>query len=597
MNTSTIDRPWDEEVDVIVFGAGCGGMSTALACSILGLSVILCEKTNQVGGTTSTSAGTIWIPLTPGATTGADPDSRENVDRYLSGLIPAAAQSAPLQAFLDAGPKMLAFFAQHTQALHFNRVARHPDYRFDIPGAAVAGRALIPPAFDGRLLGEDFDRVRAPIREFMPLGGMMVGKDDIAPLLHPFASIAAFKHACGLLARYASDRLKYRRGTRLVMGNALVARLLHSLKQRDVPIRYETSLDALVMDRGRVIGATVKHLDGRRHIRARKGVMLATGGFGGSAELRAAYFPQPLADATAGFEGNTADTMRIAMHAGAALDTHHVTPTFWVPVSLMKRSDGTTARFPHIILDRAKPGLIAIDSSGSRFTNEADSYHDFVLAMYANHKRVKTIPAYLVCDARFIRDYGLGLVYPGARNLGGYVAAGYLKRGKTLEDLAGAIGVDGAALASTVSRYNTHAIRGEDPDFGKGSTVLNRHNGDPAVQPNPCVRAIGKGPYYAVTVYPSDLSTSVGLSADEHARVLNDHGAPIPGLYACGADMSSVMKGAYPGPGTTLGPAMTFAYVAAHHLAAAAEHDRSAAITPSARAPEQSRMFAAAAIR
>jgi succinate dehydrogenase/fumarate reductase flavoprotein subunit len=559
---------WDEEVDVVVVGAGCGGMSAALACSILGMSVVLCEKTDQVGGTTSTSAGTIWIPLTQGALTGDQPDSRENVERYLAGLIPEFAKSAKLRAFLNAGPAMLEFFARHTDLLRFLLVARHPDYRFDVPGATVAGRALIPPFFDGRLLGADFDRVRPPIREFMPLGGMMVGKDDIAPLLHPFASFNAFKHACKLLARYASDRLRYRRGTRLVMGNALVARLFYSLRQRQVPIHFATSLDALVTEQGRVTGVTVKQTAGQRNIRARRGVVLATGGFGGSAVLRAKYFPQPLAEATAGFEGNTADAIRIAVKSGAAIDTDHVTPTFWVPVSLMKRSDGTTARFPHIILDRAKPGLIAVDGSGKRFTNEADSYHDFVLAMYANHEPTQSIATHLVCDARFIRDYGLGLIYPKTRNLDAYVAAGYLKRGASLEELAGTIGVDGAALVRTVARYNEHAIRGEDPDFGKGSSILNRHNGDPAVKPNPCVRPIGPGPYYAVTVYPSDLSTSVGLSTDEHARVLDESGAPMTGLYACGADMSSVMKGAYPGPGTTLGPAMTFAYLAAQHLAA-----------------------------
>lgn len=593
----TLNGHWDEEFDVVVLGGGCGGMSTALACSILGMSVLLCEKTDQVGGTTATSAGTIWIPLTPGALIGQAADSRENVDRYLAGLIPEAVKSAPLRAFLDAGPKMLEFFAQHTEALRFNLVARHPDYRFDVPGAVIAGRALTPSVFDGRLLGSDFDRVRAPIREFMPLGGMMVGKDDIAPLLHPFASVGAFKHACGLLLRYLSDRMKFRRGTRLVMGNALVGRLYYCLKQRNVPIRYGTSLDALVMDRGRVIGATVKHLDGRRHIRARRGVVLATGGFGGSPELRAKYFPQPLADATAGFDGNTAEAIRVATSAGAAIDTDHVTPTFWVPVSVMKRSDGTTARYPHIILDRAKPGLIAVDASGRRFTNEADSYHDFVLAMYANHRRTKTIPAHLVCDAQFVRDYGLGLIYPKTRNLGGYVAMGYLKHGKTLEELAHAIGVDAASLATTVARYNQHAVHGEDPEFGKGSTELNRHNGDPAVQPNPCVRAIGKGPYYSVTVYPSDLSTSVGLRADEHARVLDDEGAPIAGLYACGADMSSVMKGAYPGPGTTLGPAMTFAYLAARHLASIAEDDRSAGAVAETTDTQRSRMFASAGAR
>ncbi|MSQ18284.1 MAG: FAD-dependent oxidoreductase [Betaproteobacteria bacterium] len=586
----TSNARWDEEVDVVVVGGGCGGMSAALACSILGLSVVLCEKTDQVGGTTSTSAGTIWIPLTKAALAGDQADSREQVERYLAGLIPNATISARLRAFLDAGPKMLDFFALHTAALRFLLVARHPDYRFDVPGATVGGRALIPPVFDGRLLGKDFDRVRPPIREFMPLGGMMVGKDDIAPLLHPLASVSAFRHACTLLFRYASDRLRYRRGTRLVMGNALVARLLHSLRQRQVPIRFEASLDELVMEQGRVIGLTVKQSDGPRTLRARKGVVLATGGFGGSAALRAQYLPQPPAEATAGFTGNTADAIRLAVKSGAAIDTNHVTPTFWVPVSVMKRSDGTTARYPHIVLDRAKPGLIAIDGTGKRFTNEADSYHDFVLAMYANYEQTQSLATHLICDARFLRDYGLGLIYPKTRDLDPYLAMGYLKCGKTLEDLAHAIAVDGSALVRTVARYNEHAARGDDPDFGKGASILNRHNGDPTVKPNPCVRPIGAGPYYAVSVFPSDLSTSVGLSADEHARVLDEKGAPLTGLYVCGADMSSVMQGAYPGPGTTLGPAMTFAYLAAHHLAAL-ETSRDAELSNAVEAPP-ARLFA-----
>jgi len=564
----TAPEHWDDEADVVVIGAGCGGMSAGLAASLLGLSVIVCEKTEQVGGTTATSAGTIWIPLTAGALQGTNVDSQENVDRYLAALIPAAAQSRPLRAFLDAGPRMLEFFAKHTETVRFTLVARHPDYRFDHPGAVTAGRALIPPMFDGRLLGADFDRVRAPIREFMPLRGMMVGKDDIAPLVHPLSSLDHFRHAVGLLWRYAGDRMKYRRGTRLVMGNALVARLFAALRAQKVPVRYGHALVDLVRGPERITGVVVDTGNGRRRIRARRGVVLAAGGFGGSAALRAKYLPQPQAAPTAGFEGNTADAIHAATRAGADVDTDHVTPTFWVPVSLMRRDDGTEARFPHILLDRAKPGLIAVDARGRRFTNEADSYHDFVLAMYANHARSSTVPAWLVCDAKFVHDYGLGLVYPRTPNLQRYVARGYLKRGATLEALAESIGVDRGGLAATVARYNEHAARGEDPDFGKGSTILNRHNGDPAQQPNPCLRPIGAGPYYAVAVYPSDLSTSVGLRADEHARVLDARGAPVAGLYTCGADMSSVMKGAYPGPGTTLGPAMTFAYLAAQHLAA-----------------------------
>lgn len=556
---------WNSEVDVLVFGAGCGGMSAALASSILGMSALVCEKSDLVGGTTSTSAGTVWIPLSREALA-KGLDSRENVQRYLAALIPDADRSAALRAYLDHGARMLEFFAQHS-AVQFTLVPKHPDYQMTLPGATDGGRALIPPVFDGRLLGADFDRVRPPIREFMVLGGMMLGKLDIAPLLQPLASAANFRHALGLLVRHGLDRLRYKRGTRLVMGNALVGRLLYSLLQRQVPIRYRTGLHELIKVDGRVVGAAIATPAGIEHVRARRGVILACGGFGGNASMRNRYFPAPTAIETVGFEGNTADAMAIAQQAGAVIDTDHLTPTFWVPASQMRRDDGTVARYPHIILDRAKPGLIAIDGTGQRFTNEAQSYHDFVLAMYANQSRANSVPAYLICDAAFIRDYGIGLVHPGTRNLRTFIDNGYLKSGSTIAALAAAIGVDEAALSATIARYNEHAARGEDPQFGRGSNELNRFNGDPMHAPNPCVRPIGSGPYYAVAVYPSDLSTSVGLKADEHARLLDAQGSPIAGLFSCGADMSSVMRGAYPGPGTTLGPAMTFAYIAAHFMA------------------------------
>ncbi len=357
------------------------------------------------------------------------------------------------------------------------------------------------------------------------------------------------------------------------MGNALVARLFYSLKQRNVPIRFGTSLHELIRVDGRVAGAAINTPQGIQHVRARRGVVLACGGFGGNAAMRKRYFPTPTAIETIGFEGNTADAMAIAQQAGATIDADHLTPTFWVPASQMRRADGSIARYPHIILDRAKPGLIAVDAAGRRFTNEAQSYHDFVLAMYANQPRANTVPAYLICDAAFIRDYGIGLIHPGTRNLGRFIAEGYLKTGTTIEALADAIGVDRAALADTVTRYNSHAERGEDPAFGRGTNELNRFNGDPSHSPNPCVRPIAPGPLYAVAVHPSDLSTSVGLKSDEHARLLDAEGNVIPGLFACGADMASVMQGAYPGPGTTLGPAMTFAYIAAHAMAAAEVSD------------------------
>jgi succinate dehydrogenase/fumarate reductase flavoprotein subunit len=223
--------------------------------------------------------------------------------------------------------------------------------------------------------------------------------------------------------------------------------------------------------------------------------------------------------------------------------------------------------FPHLVLDRAKPGLLAVNRAGCRFVNEAASYHDFVQAMLANHHGVPSIPAWLVCDATFIAKYGLGNIHPGTRDLRRFEREGDLVTGRTLGELASKIGVPADALRATVARHNQHAETGVDPDFGKGAAELDRFNGDPDHKPNPCIGAIAAAPFHALEVWPADLAVSTGLTTDADARVVDAARRPIKGLYACGNDMASVMSGAYPGPGTTLGPALVFAYRAAMHAA------------------------------
>jgi succinate dehydrogenase/fumarate reductase flavoprotein subunit len=234
---------------------------------------------------------------------------------------------------------------------------------------------------------------------------------------------------------------------------------------------------------------------------------------------------------------------------------------------MVPRSDGSKGVFPHLVLDRAKPGLIAVNSAGRRFVNEAVSYHDFVLAMFESRASAPSIPAYLLCDATFLEKYGLGVVYPGHRRPRSFVENGYLKSGATLDELADRIGVDATALQATVARHNEFARTGVDTDFGKGETELNRFNGDAEHRPNPCLGRLETPPFYALTVWPADIAVSAGLATDANARVRSTDGQLIPGLYACGNDMASVMGGSYPGPGTTLGPAIVFAYRAARHAA------------------------------
>jgi 3-oxosteroid 1-dehydrogenase len=546
---------WDREVDVLIFGAGMGGMTAALVASLEGLEVLLCEKTDQVGGTTSTSAGTVWIPGSNQAVRDGVPDSIADARRFLDAEVGPRALEAR-EAFLAAGPDALDYLEARSE-VKFTAPPRHPDYHSNQPGRALAGRALAPLPFDGRLLGKDFDRVRPPIAPFMVLGGMMVGKNDIPILLKPFASFASLTAAARLLLRHATDRLRYRRGTRLVMGNALVGRLFYSLRQRDVPMVYQAKLAALVREEKRVAGAVVDIGERRQTIAARRGIILATGGFAPNETLRAEFMNDlPIGHSNA-FVGASGDGFMAGRAVGAAVDARHTNPAFYFPSSV----HGDTI-YPHILLDRAKPGLIAVNRDGRRFVNESDSYHDFAEAMLRTNASTPSVPAWLICDRSFVRDYGLGLVHPGARSgvIARYVADGYLTRAATLMELAERLGINGKNLLQSVQEHNRFAESGVDEAFGKGGTEYNQFNGDPANTPNPCLRPIRETPYFAVAVYPSTMGTCVGLSTDGDARVLDQTGQAITGLYAVGNDMASLFRGVYVGPGITLGPALVFAY-------------------------------------
>ena len=548
------------EVDVLVVGAGAAGMTAALVGSLEGLDVLLCEKSDRVGGTTATSAGTIWVPGTRQSREAGFTDNVADAKRYLDAVIGAALDKRR-DTYLQTGPHVVDYLDRRSE-VKFTPYARHPDYLANRPGATIGGRPLAPLPFDGRLLGADFELVRPPIGEFMALGGMMIGRDDIEPLARPFASLAALGAAASLLWRHARDRLRYRRGTRLLMGNALVARLFYSLRRNGVPVWLNASLQELTVAAGRVCGAVLMVNGNPRRVTARRGIVLATGGFGGSVERLNDYVRPPLAHAVA-FAGAAGDGIRLARTLGAFLEKDHASAAFWTPVSETGWLDGGCGAFPHLSLDRAKPGLVAVNAAGRRFVDEAVSYHEFVIGMHRSHQSVPSIPAWLVCDREFIDKYGLGRVPPGRRSLRRFIASGYLVEAASLEALAGKIGVDAAGLRATVQQHNRFAETGEDQEFGKGSTEFDRHNGDPHHAPNPCLGRIATPPYYAMAVYPSTLGSSVGLRADPDGRVLTEMGKPIAGLFVCGNDMASIMRGHYPGPGIALGPALVFAYRAA----------------------------------
>lgn len=548
------------EVDLLVAGAGPAGMTAALVAAIEGLDVLLIEKSDQVGGTGATSAGTLWIPGNTQSKRAGFNDSAEAADKYLSALIGENTNRALRDAYLQTGPAAIDYLETRSD-VQFLPCGTHPDYRSNLPGAALSGRAIVPKPFDGRLLGKDFARLRAPIPEFMVFDGMMVGKPDIAPLLGRFKSLSNFLYAAKLFARYLLDRLRYPRGTRIMMGNALVGRLFSSLRRRNVPILFNAAIVDLVRDGGAVTGAKIRIGGNDVVVRTRKGVVLATGGYAHNKALRKAFMPPPTPPHSLSFAGNSGDGVALGMMLGAATAPEKCTSGLWTPASVTTRRDGSKGLYPHLVLDRAKPGLIAVNSAGRRFVNEAASYHDFVLAMF----ETGSIPAWLICDTPFIRKYGLGAIFPGGSNLKSFENGDYVTRAGTLDALAAKIGVDAAQLRDTVARHNKFAETGVDLDFGKGETDLNRFNGDPAHQPNPCIGSLATPPFYALAVYPADIAVSTGLATDADARVLDASGKPIAGLYACGNDMASVMGGSYPGPGTTLGPGMVFAYRAAMH--------------------------------
>jgi 3-oxosteroid 1-dehydrogenase len=311
------------EVDALVVGAGAAGMTAALVCALEGLDVLLCEKSDRVGGTTATSAGTIWVPGTGQSREAGFTDNVAAAKGYLEAVIGAATDKRR-DTYLETGPEVVDYLDRRSE-VKFAPYTRHPDYLANRPGATIGGRPLAPLPFDGRLLGADFELVRPPIGEFMALGGMMIGRDDVEPLVRPFASLTAFRAATSLLWRHATDRLRYRRGTRLLMGNALVARLFYSLRRNGVPVWLNVSLLELTVVSGRVCGAVVSVKGNLRRVTVRRGIVLATGGFGGSIDRLNDYVRPPLAHAVA-FAGAAGDGIRIGRTVGASVDEDHACP-------------------------------------------------------------------------------------------------------------------------------------------------------------------------------------------------------------------------------------------------------------------------------
>ena len=556
----------DTAYDVIVIGSGAAGLSAALFAAIAGLKPLLIERTGLIGGTSALSAATTWIPNSRHAKTVPGDDNPQKALAFLDAAVGNHAAADLRRAFLASGPEAIDVLEDHS-AVHFRAYATHPDYEQQYEGATLRGRALEPLPFDGRVLGAALKYIRPPIPEFTIFGGMMVDRTDIGHLLNLRHSLTSVRHAARLLAHYGRDRIAGRRGTRLVMGNALIGRLLASLLARSVPILLETEVTSLVAKDGTITGVIAEQAGISRHF-ATRAVVLAAGGFNRNARRRAQMLPSPLPEFSPAAPGHTGALQEMALELGAHYGEGGLDTAFWAPVSVGQRPDGTTAVFPHFVLDRSKPGTICVDQTGRRFVNESVSYHRFARAMFEANAQRPTIPCFIITDAVGLRRYGLGMARIGTRDFAPFIKDGYLIEAPNLAALAKKLDMPPATLEATVSRFNGFAATGIDLEFARGTTPYQTANGDATRGPNPTLGALGTAPFYAVRLWPGDIGAATGLVTDVDARVLKADNSAISGLYACGNEAQSIMGGVYPGPGITIGPAITFAYRAVQHMIA-----------------------------
>ncbi len=568
--TTLQDIPDNTTYDLVVVGAGGAGMSAALFAAIDGAKVLLVESTETVGGTTAWSAGTTWVPGTHHAATVNPQDTLVDAAKYLTNAIGDRSPAALRQAFLDHGAAAVKCVEENSD-LQYRPYPKHPDYISELEGSTLNGRALEPLPFDGRLLGDLFKLVRAPIPEFTVLGGMMVDRTDINHLLARTQKFDSFVYTAKILLRHVSDRIRYPRGTRLVMGNALVARLLYSLSKRPkVSLLLQTTVENLIRTDAGIQSVVLSQSAQRRTVRAKGGVVLASGGFNRHPALRNSMLPGTETQWCPAAPGHTGTAHDLARGLGAHYGTGGLSHAFWAPVSLRKRADSSTAVFPHFAMDRAKPGMLTVNQAGERFVNESTSYHLYGLAMQEANKASAAIPAYLICDAQALFKYGIGMVRPGAKagdsSTAEFLADGYLTTGNTVEELAGRLGINAQNLQRSVQQMADYAATGVDPDFQRGETAYQRNIGDATwTGKNPNLGGLTHAPYFAVKLFPGDIGAATGLVTDTAARVLGESGEPIPRLYAVGNDMHSIMGGVYTAPGITIGPGLVFAYIAAKH--------------------------------
>ncbi len=555
-----MDKGWDRATDVLVVGSGGGGMTAALVARDRGLDTLVIEKGSLYGGSTAMSGGSIWVPCNHLMQKKGLSDSPDEALTYLKAVTAGRVAEDRLRAYVSAAPEMVRYLEKKSR-VRFQLVAGYSDYYPGLPGGRPGGGRTIEAApFSARQLGQLWAQLQPLPSQARLFGRMMATAGDAHRMVD--ASLRGRAAAARIVAAYFLNpfRSLAKADTRLTLGSALIGRLRLSLADRGVDVWLDTAGEHLIVEGGRVVGVEARKAGGSVRIRAARGVILAAGGFARNLAMREQYQRQPVSDAwTVACRGDHGDAIRMGLELGAGIDL--MDDAWWMPTSV-----APGAEMPIMsIVDRSLPGCIIVNRQGRRFTNEAAPYIDVVKNQYASHASgAGAIPAYFIVDGRFRKKYPAGPIMPGSSGRK-FAASGYLKVADTMEELAAKCGIDTKGLVAEVEKLNRFAAAGQDLDFRKGDTAIDRFYADPSVRPNPCLAPLDTSPYSAIELWPGDLGTKGGLLTDEQARVLRQDGSPIEGLYATGNCSASVMGSSYAGAGATIGPSMVFGYIAARH--------------------------------
>ncbi|NUW40262.1 3-oxosteroid 1-dehydrogenase [Nonomuraea rhodomycinica] len=557
---ATLGRPSpahaEAEYDVVVVGAGAAGMTAALTAARRGLSVVVVEKAPVFGGSAARSGAGIWIPNNEVILAAGVPDTPAKAAAYLARVVGDTVPAARQQAFLANGPAMISFVMRNSP-LRFRFMEGYSDYYPEYPGGMPNGRSIEPDQLDGNILGAELARLNPA---YIPTpAGLVVFSADYKWLTLAAVNPKGLEVSAACLARGTAAALRGEKP--LTMGQALAGGLRAGLLAAGVPVWLGTPLVDLRIDNGRATGVLVDREGTQTLVKARRGVIVGSGGFEHSAAMRAEFQRQPIGtDWTVGAASNTGDGIRAGERAGAALDL--MEDAWWGPAIPLPGE-------PYFCLaERTLPGCILVNGKGERFVNEGAPYSDVVHVMYDRDTPSSPhIPAWLIVDQNYRNKYLFKDIAPLLPFPDSWYDSGAVFKAATVELLAQKIGVPQAALRATVNRFNGFAATGRDADFHRGDSVYDRYYADPFVRPNPCLAPLWLPPFYAFKIVPGDLGTKGGMRTDARARVLRADGSVIAGLYAAGNASGAVMGHSYAGAGSTLGPAMTFGYVAANDIA------------------------------